>query len=98
MAEQRTGDREQVTGAEPKVYQLLVPWRAAVGAANGIEFNVLEDCWCDVTRAEFSGSPGYRLRASSPQGQALLEAMLVHGYVREVTGDREQGTSGKPGA
>jgi hypothetical protein len=55
-----------------------------MGAAAGIELYENGHA-TDLTQRGFELAKGGRLRASTPQGQTLLEAMLAHGYVKEVS-------------
>jgi hypothetical protein len=71
-------------GADARVYELLTRWRGAMGAAAGIELYENGHA-TDLTQRGFELAKGGRLRASTPQGQTLLEAMLAHGYVKEVS-------------
>ena len=74
------------TPAVAKTYELLVDWR---GVLHGeIEICTVtiggEEEW-EPLRGKTSLAAGAELQSCSPQGETLLQAMLAHRYVKEVS-------------
>jgi hypothetical protein len=76
---------------EPKVYELLVDWRGQVLPEWGWEIFLdvslapeFKPEW-QVASGTFVLVPTNRIRATSPEGRAILEDMVKHRYAREVS-------------